>query len=539
MGRGQLLLVLVVAGAMALWGWSSLRPPPPTKEEGASAPLAAPPSAPLALDAPRAEAREPIELAPTPPASALAPTSAPRTANGALIVRVTPPPGLTLSPEALERSEVKVWFDERRPKLPPELEVVLDELEPGHHAVRVHVPGFTPMERSFELAREERLTLEFALDAGLTLRGRVVDPEGKPIYPAGVQLSCWPVRPGPAVNQSGSVDERGEFELLGVPPGWIVLHSSWRGFHSVRLELGELKPGDSRDDLEIVLGVGNELGGIVRLPDGTPAPRAKVKLTSAQGEDWENEVRCDPEGRFRFRGLPDGTVSVRAWMPPEPATGSPFDEEEQAAEARHFALCPRAWLEAEAGRTDVEVRLEAPTRLEVRYSGAEEAECRVFDAHGREPWIDPDPLLRSQPALELVNAGPGVLEVLGLTSGTYWLELSGWDGAPRGSSLLLAGTAVQVRAGLSTNVELGLAPWTWVTLAFEEALDGTPDVQVRTDDGSFRRVRSANPRELPRGFRLPLAPGSHALVVRHGGKAAQLELTVSGEPTLRLPVRLE
>lgn len=536
MGRGQLLLVLVVAGAMALWGWSSLRPPPPTKEEGASAPLAAPPSAPLALDAPRAEAREPIELAPTPPASALAPTSAPRTANGALIVRVTPPPGLTLSPEALERSEVKVWFDERRPKLPPELEVVLDELEPGHHAVRVHVPGFTPMERSFELAREERLTLEFALDAGLTLRGRVVDPEGKPIYPAGVQLSCWPVRPGPAVNQSGSVDERGEFELLGVPPGWIVLHSSWRGFHSVRLELGELKPGDSRDDLEIVLGVGNELGGIVRLPDGSPASRAMVRLTSAEGEEWENEMRCDTEGRFLFRGLPAEMVSVRSWIESEEPAASPFTAEYEESLAEHYVACPRAWLEAETGRTDLDLRLEEPGRLVVLFSGAEETRGAVFDEHGQPVWSDPIPLFEhTQPCLDFRNPSPGTLEILGLTSGTYWLELSAWGHENRTPADLLVGASVTLRDSATTQVELRLEPSTWVWLVFPEELDSFPEVTVQGQGSPPRRPDLGHYLPVER-CGVQLARGTHTLSIRHGERHAELTVTVDGEPERELAV---
>ena len=530
-----LLLAFALLGAAAVKAVSRSRATTPAGDAVAPAARAAPPRVAEALPPAGHDAREPLEPEPGPER----PLFAAPAPGGTLIVRVVPPPGVLLSPDVRAKSEVKVHFDPRRSTLPPDLTLELDGLEPGHHAVRVLVPGYILMERSFVLPRDEALTLEFALDAGLALRGRVVDPEGRPVYPAGVGVTSWVVRPGSAVSLSTSVDEHGRFELLGVPPGEIVLGASWRGWHRVSRELGVLAPTEPHDDLELVLGVGKELGGIVRLPDGTPAPRAEVKLTSAQGEDWENEVRCDPEGRFRFRGLPEGTVSVRAWMPPEPATGSPFDEEVQAAEARHFALCPRAWLEAEAGCTDLEVRLEAPTRLEVRYSGTGEAECRVFDAHGREPWIDPDPLLRSQPALELVNAGPGVLEVLGLTSGTYWLELSGWDGAPRGSSSLLAGTEVQVRAGQSTNVELGLAPRTWVTLAFEEALDSAPDVQVRTDGGRFRRVRSTDPRELARGVRLALGPGAHTLLVRHGAKSAQLELTLSGEPSRRLPVRFE
>jgi hypothetical protein len=530
--RGKHLLVLVVSGATALWAWNSLRPSSAPNVE-TTPPVAAVPSATVVKDAARPDIREPIEPEPAQP------EPAPRTTNGTLIVRVTPPPGVVLTPDALAGSEVKVWFDSRRPKLPPELVVELGGLEPGHHAVRVHVPGFTPMERSFELAREERLELEFTLDAGLTLRGRVVDPDGKPIYPAGVSLSCWPVRPGPSVNQSDSVDERGEFELLGVTPGWIVLHAGWRGFHGVRLELGELTYGDSRDDLEIVLGLGNELGGIVRLPDGTPASRAKVKLTSADSEEWENEARCDSAGRFLFRGLPQGRVSVRSWIEPEEPAGSPFDEEYEEALADHYVACPRAWLEAETGRTDLEVRLEEPGRVEVHFSGTPEAHCTVFDLHGQLVWKPPTMFDgHSEPDLEFPDASPGTIEILGLTSGTYWLELSAWGHEPRTPADLLVGASVTLRSGAATQVELRLEPSTWVWLVLPEALESFPEVTVRSE--------GSPPRRPDLGYSLPvercgvqLARGTHTLSIRHGDRHAELTVTVNGEPEREFAVAFD
>ncbi|MEQ1894384.1 MAG: carboxypeptidase-like regulatory domain-containing protein, partial [Planctomycetota bacterium] len=462
------------------------------------------------------------------------PAPAPQTTNGTLIVRVTPPAGLVLSPDALAGSEIKVWFDERRPKLPPELEVELDGLEPGHHAVRVHVPGFTPMERSFELVREQRLELEFELDTGVTLRGRVVDPEGRPVSPAYVSVSCWPERPGPSVDFADDVDEQGRFEFLGVPAGFAIASASGTGFGDVSLELGELEPNSERNGLELVMGLGNRVQGRVQLPDGKPASRAEVRIesTALVENRWSVETRCDGNGAFLLRGLGPGPAQLMSWARQPKPPASVDDAEEGDPD------CPRALLLIEvASATNLVVQLEVPSVIDVRYLGADEVNCSVFDDNGLSFWEGSSSFDDSEPGILVEDDGAGVLRVRGLTSGSYWIELTeSLAGMHEMSDALLGRAHIRVRAGESSSLTIELQPPTWVELHFDEPLDSFPLVTVSTEGLPPRRVA-----EL--GFSLPvshcgllLEPGRHSLSILHGERRASVALTVNGEPERELAV---
>ena len=173
------------------------------------------------------------------------------------------------------------------------------------------------------------------------------------------------------------------------------------------------------------------------------------------------------------------------------------------------------------------------------FSGAEEAQGAVFDGHGQPVWRDPTAFFgHTQPDMDSRNPAPGTLEILGLTSGTYWLELSGWSGNPRFSTHLLAGTSVTIRSGATAQVELRLEPSTWVWLVFAEELDSFPEVIVRSEGTPARRP------DL--GYALPvercgvlLARGTHTLSIRHGERHVELTLTVNGEPERELAVAFD
>ncbi len=534
MARRRGWIVVGMAG-VALLAFALLRRSArdPRSSESAPRPAVAHESLERVQPPPLSNAREAAEARIESSSAATTPASS----HGTLVVRVVPPEGVELSAEALRGSEVKVWFDPRRPQLAANLTAEFDGLEPGSHSVRVGVPGFVPLIRSFELAPEQRLEIVFELDTGVALRGRVVDPEGRPVSPAGVSVSCWPVRPGPSVDFADVVDEQGRFEFLGVPAGWAVLSASWMGFGDVSLELGELVPRSERNDLEIVLGLGNHVQGVVRLPDGRPASRAEVRIesTALVENPWEVETRCDGDGAFLLRGLGPGPARLMSWAPGrEPAASQSAPEEDDSVR-------PRALLQMqEASATDLVVQLEEPTAIDIRYVGADEVGCSVSDVNGF-------PVLRSlalfdgyEPELEIEDEGAGVLRIRGLTSGAYWIELSQRLGGIHVMSHALLGRAhVLVRAGESRSLVIELRPPTWVELQFAEPLDSFPLVTVSTEGFPPRRVA-----EL--GFSLPvmrygmlLEPGRHTLSILHGAKRASVSLTVNGEPERELAVAFD
>ncbi len=64
-------------------------------------------------------------------------------------------------------------------------------------------------------------------------------------------------------------------------------------------------------DVEIVLGRGKAIAGIVRDKDGRPARgNVTLALLGVKGALWFSS--SDEHGRFRVAGLPPGTYSVRA-----------------------------------------------------------------------------------------------------------------------------------------------------------------------------------------------------------------------------------
>ncbi len=72
--------------------------------------------------------------------------------------------------------------------------------------------------------------------------------------------------------------------------------------------------------------------GIVRLPNGEPASRVTVRVTSQSGLDWQ--VFSDDMGRYEIRDLPRGRYHVNAVNPADP---NQFTEAVEADTGRSFS----------------------------------------------------------------------------------------------------------------------------------------------------------------------------------------------------------
>jgi protocatechuate 3,4-dioxygenase beta subunit len=201
----------------------------------------------------------------------------------------------------------------------------IDGLHPGSDGVdltvRFYVDGVPVLERTFPplAAREERDLGDVVLAPGLTLRGTVLDADGRPA--GGITVAAAPADAedehrssvGRALIGDGGrraeTGADGRFALVGLAPGLWDLYAA-ADFATP----GTLRAGvDARSgDVTLRLPRLVPLAGRVLDAQGAAVPQACVGVTSrdAFGMDVGMSVLCDDEGRFEFDRFPEGAGDV-------------------------------------------------------------------------------------------------------------------------------------------------------------------------------------------------------------------------------------
>lgn len=178
------------------------------------------------------------------------------------------------------------------------------------------------------------------LDAGLGLRGRVLDAEGKPA--TGARVHFWPRYSNvQTVPSPVRCDERGEFHLVGMLPG--ELHRNGERNHAIAIvhaghAVHAVQPVEPSADggrfVDIRLESERVISGRVLDYDRQPVTGVTVRIegdreivdaTNMVGfrSTWEyctglSETETDEEGAFRFDRLYPGEFRVRALSPLDP-----------------------------------------------------------------------------------------------------------------------------------------------------------------------------------------------------------------------------
>lgn len=109
-----------------------------------------------------------------------------------------------------------------------------------------------------------------------TLRGRVVDEQGRAVAGAGVLArpsSDLPRRSGEKPTPTAA---DGSFTLAAVEPGAAAIEATAPGFQPAILDPVEVPAGGEVSGLELVLEPAATVAGVVRTEDGEPVPRATV-----------------------------------------------------------------------------------------------------------------------------------------------------------------------------------------------------------------------------------------------------------------------
>ena len=183
-----------------------------------------------------------------------------------------------------------------------------DKLMDGAKRLTVTAAGLVP--QSLELRLEPAQALghvDFVLTAGLSVSGRVRDPQGAPIDGADVEVKA--IDEQTFTGGEIQTDASGRFELTGLPPGPKQLLVFKSGYASV---FQHVEPGQA-DDLEITLKLAPKVIGIVTNVAGDPITNFDVSI-SYEGSSWTNSGGNYPGGRFELPIDSDTpcTVTVRS-----------------------------------------------------------------------------------------------------------------------------------------------------------------------------------------------------------------------------------
>lgn len=235
-------------------------------------------------------------------------------------------------------ARISAWPTGREPiqrdaAIAPDGRFELDALPPrDDYWLTVSAPGFVDATLDHVVVRAGEVTEpELALEAGATLRGRVLDPAGAPL--AGAEVGATTTNSfvdSPTTTTAAD----GSFALTAVVPGEVTLTASQDGLLSDSLELPALASGELREGIVLRLADGLAIEGVVQWPDGRSAARAAVRWTPGDllppgvrvlgyGDDGKREVDADEAGRFRIGGIADTRAGVlRASARPDASEAS-------------------------------------------------------------------------------------------------------------------------------------------------------------------------------------------------------------------------
>jgi protocatechuate 3,4-dioxygenase beta subunit len=185
------------------------------------------------------------------------------------------------------------------------LDVPVDEgwLEAG-------AAGFLPGER--QLAKKGAQATVLTLAPSATLSGTVVDKSGRPVE--GVRITLGYMKGTQGLQVVALSHEDGRFRFPQLPPGGTFDLTAVRtGFARTQATARTAPAGQPSPPARIVMEDGQTAFGRVVDPGGRPIPGAAVKLRT-EGQSSADAV-SDAEGRFEFRHLSPGRISVLASHP--------------------------------------------------------------------------------------------------------------------------------------------------------------------------------------------------------------------------------
>lgn len=210
------------------------------------------------------------------------------------------------------------------------------------HEVFVHAPGFAPTTDTLDptTVARGRWRMRVALEAGATLTGTVVDPAGRPVPGATIEIHAAGdgdsprgsdvARYGaahPVLSQTTGAgvpsDAEGRFQLALAAGRWQLTasHPAYQTTASMPLVSDGRTPGT----VTITLETGRRVAGVVVDRDDRPVAGADVEARWSFGGRVERRGKTDGTGRFELVGLPPGRIDVLAIGATATSAPAPLD----------------------------------------------------------------------------------------------------------------------------------------------------------------------------------------------------------------------
>lgn len=183
----------------------------------------------------------------------------------------------------------------------------VDGIAPGPQEVDVFHPHYRRRVRPLQI-EEGTNRFDVELEAGVEVAGRVVDPDGRPVAAALVELTTASRADLRTYRSRTGTD--GSFRLAPVAAGRYGLEASASGFATAKRPRPIVVADQPVDGLEIVLRRGATVSGRVLGLSAEELPAVKVMARGEAGE--ERVAAMDSEGRYEVRDLPPGDWLLRA-----------------------------------------------------------------------------------------------------------------------------------------------------------------------------------------------------------------------------------
>jgi len=380
----------------------------------------------------------------------------------------------------------------------------IDGVAPGPQTLEARAEGYRRAARDVEVAAGNS-TVDFRLERGLEVSGRVVDEAGNPL--PGVQIVLVAGRNFMDAPR-GITGGDGTFRLGGVQDGTYRVSARKEGYAAFDPQAQMLTvAGSPVSGLEVKLSAGGTIAGklsgldlsqlsrVVILADGTP-----------------NRGRVDPEGNYRIEHISPGTWTVSATVPDTPLhAGGKVKLEPGAPEAR----------------------------LDLQFGGGRELRGVVLSngapLAGASLTLNATGTTTSQTALTDHQGG---FRFGGLEDGTYKLDVSTPKGAQHQESVEIAGDR-EIRVELRTASLAGrvidaqdASPVPGVRISIQSTAEGVfPTFNDVTSDakGGFRLLEVGDGAWKLRAVREGYATVERELRVEDGAAPEEVEIRL--EPT--------
>lgn len=191
----------------------------------------------------------------------------------------------------------------------------------GSHTVCAEAAGYKIGYHGVQATPPLDIRRDFALEPNVSLSGRVLDPEGRPVENAGIAF-----RPEHAIEHNwkcaARTDAEGRFSLDVPPPRTgFYLYAAAAGLAPAASDWLEVKPGEVETGIDIRLSRGGVLAGRILSADGAPADGTELVLSSARRgfsrkSGWNLRATAR-NGTYGFTPAPAGRYRIRAQNPDE------------------------------------------------------------------------------------------------------------------------------------------------------------------------------------------------------------------------------